>query len=331
MWRRRTPQWGASTSRWASTKGRCGSIWSSWRGGGGMRGRIWGRIWGRERAEQRSHLLQYLVEVRLDVFEVAVDGEEDARRVPLELRRARRDRRGVGREARRPLQLRVAADELGRRAEAEERDGVLADEGPRVAHLRELREEHARRALLARQNFSAERDASPTQPLRLSNPRSRCFAFRRMIRDSATPASRRSSAIRAPRASASTSVSGASRASSASTSRVARSTAARDCATRQRSAARRFSEKVPARSTRSVPLSIGKSRPITPARAPAADCPLAAMRIFPAREVPARISPAREPSVELLLLLAARRWRRRPRAGRDDGGGGRRGGARRRR
>ena len=119
-----------------------------------MRGQTRGRIWGRERAaEQRSHLLQDLVEVRLDVVEVAVDGEEDARRVPLELRRARRDRRGVGREARRPLQLRVAADELGRRAEAEERDGVLADEGPRVAHLRELREEHARRALLARQKL----------------------------------------------------------------------------------------------------------------------------------------------------------------------------------
>ena len=118
-----------------------------------MRGQTRGRIWGRERADQPSHLLQDLVEVRLDVVEVAVDGEEDARRVPLELRRARRDRRGVGREARRPLQLRVAADELGRRAEAEERDGVLADEGPRVAHLRELREEHARRALLARQKL----------------------------------------------------------------------------------------------------------------------------------------------------------------------------------
>ena len=156
-------------------------------------------------------------------------------------------------------------------------------------------------------NFSAERDASPTQPLRLSNPSWRCFAFSRMIRDSATPASRRSSAIRAPRASASTSVSGASKASSASTSRVARSTDARDCATRQRSAARRFSEKVPARSTRSVPLSIGKSRPITPARAPAADCPLAAMRIFPARDVPAEVVVLRVPSVELLLLLAARR------------------------
>ena len=165
-------------------------------------------------------------------------------------------------------------------------------------------------------NFSAERDASPTQPLRLSNPRSRCFAFSRMIRDSATPASRRSSAMRAPRASASTSVSGASSASSAWISRVARSTDARDCATRQRSAARRFSEKVPARSTRSVPLSIGKSRPITPARAPAADCPLAAMRSFPARDVPAevllllaamRMFPAREPSIEVVLLLAARR------------------------
>ena len=120
-----------------------------------MRGQTRGRIWGRERAmwDQPSHLLQDLVEVRLDVVEVAVDGEEDARRVPLELRRARRDRRGVGREARRPLQLRVAADELGRRAEAEERDGVLTDEGPRVAHLRELREEHARRALLARQKL----------------------------------------------------------------------------------------------------------------------------------------------------------------------------------
>ena len=159
-------------------------------------------------------------------------------------------------------------------------------------------------------NFSAERDASPTQPLRLSNPRSRCFAFSRMIRDSATPASRRSSAIRAPRASASTSVSGASSASSAWISRVARSTDARDCATRQRSAARRFSEKVPARSTRSVPLSIGKSRPITPARAPAADCPLAAMRSVPARvpSVGLLLLPARDvPAEVLLLLLAARR------------------------
>ena len=77
-----------------------------------MWGQTRGRIWGRERLYAGRHLLQDLVEVRLDVVEVAVDGEEDARRVPLELRRARRDRRGVGREARRPLQLRVAADEL---------------------------------------------------------------------------------------------------------------------------------------------------------------------------------------------------------------------------
>ena len=169
------------------------------RGGGGCGVRR-GRIWGRERAmwDQPSHLLQDLVEVRLDVVEVAVDGEEDARRVPLELRRARRDRRGVGREARRPLQLRVAADELGRRAEAEERDGVLADEGPRVAHLRELREEHARRALLARQTSRPSATPRP-QPLRLSNPRRR-FAFSRMIRDSATRprGAARRSARRAP-------------------------------------------------------------------------------------------------------------------------------------
>ena len=92
-----------------------------------------------------------LVQMRLDRIEVAVHREQDARSEALELDGTRGDRGGVRREAGRVAEARVARDEPGMAAKPQQRHRVRADQVPRVLLLAELREQHARRALLASQ------------------------------------------------------------------------------------------------------------------------------------------------------------------------------------
>ena len=208
----------------------------------------------------------------------------------------------------------VAADELGRRAEAEERDGVLADEGPRVARLRELREEHARRALLARQKLlgRARRLAHPA----LAALKPEVALLRLQQDDPRLGDAGLAAQLGDPRAARLRLHLGERRVQGLQRLNLARRAVDRRARLRDAPAqrARRFSEKVPARSTRSVPLSIGKSRPITPARA-RRRLPARRHANFPARGRYQHDFRARA-SVELLLLAgparrSARRRRRR--------------------